>query len=93
MGDPVLAIAFASSIGAVVTFATIIIILGYSGVSTARSLGVVFVELTKALPFVAALLAIRLLLVDDLIVMLAFVVLGLLFTVLRFKHIVGMKLA
>jgi len=91
MGDSILAVALASSIGAVVTFATIIIVLGYSGVSAVRSLSVVFVELAKALPFVLVLLFAKLWSADDLTVMLAFIVVGVLFAVVRFKQIIGVQ--
>ncbi len=91
LGDPVLAIALASSIGVVVIFITIIIVMGYAGVKYTLVFRVLFMELVKAVPFVLVLLFAKLWSVDDLTVMLAFIVVGLLFTVVRFKQIIGIQ--
>ncbi len=89
LADPVLAVALASSIGGFIMMVTIVIVLGYTGVAKRTSLSVFANEFLMAIPFALGLLAIKSWPTGDLTVLLAFLALGVLFIVFRFKSIVG----
>ena len=53
--DPVLAVALASTGGAMVMFGAVLMVMRYAGVSLSATLGVFMLELGKSLPFVIML--------------------------------------
>lgn len=88
-GDPVMAIALASVIGALVDSCAVLYVLRCSGVPISRTVGTVGAELLRALPFVMILLSIKTLYPEDLIVFFAFGGVLLLYAALNRHRLLG----
>lgn len=91
LASPILAVAYASTAGALVNFAAIIVLLYYTGVKVRDSLTLIFYEVLKALPFAFALYAFKNIYPDQLLVALVFLGLGLIFCVLRYRSLMLIK--
>jgi lipopolysaccharide exporter len=91
LASPLLSVAYASTAGAAVNFVAIIVLLCYTGVKAWDSLGLVFFELLKALPFVAALLIFKNIYPDQLLVAIFFSALALIFGVIRYRSLILIK--
>jgi lipopolysaccharide exporter len=89
--SPVIAVALASSVGAVVNFVTIIVLLLYAGIRVGESINLIVVEVLKALPFVAALALLKYIYPDQVLVVLMFLAAGLLFCIIRLRSLLAIK--
>ena len=91
LASPVIGVALASCVGAVVNFVTIIVLLLYAGIKVGESINLIVVEVLKALPFVTALAILKYIYPDQVLVVLMFLAAGLLFFIIRLRSLLAIK--
>lgn len=91
LASPIISVALASGVGAVINLVTIIVLLLYAGVKLSNSLKILLLEVCKALPFAIVLIVMKNYFPDQLLVVLMFMLALLVFGLVRYRSLILIK--